>query len=614
MAYEVTATRKRPQRFEDLVGQEFVVSTLKNAIEQGRIAHAYLFSGPRGVGKTTSARLLAKALNCVHGPTAEPCDECDNCRGIAKGSSLDVIEIDGASNTGVNDVRVIKEEVMFPPTSSRYKIYIIDEVHMLSQSAFNALLKTIEEPPEYVVFIFATTETQKVPATIRSRCQQFNFQLIPLETIKGLLAQAASEMGIEAEDEALFWIAKEATGSMRDAYTLFDQVVAFSNGKITLAQIREKLGLVGVDRINAIMQDILSKSNGEALSKVQALLAKGVSIDQIIKDFTEYFRSLLLIRKGVKSENVIGEQVSSFPAEIQKAYNEEQLEAALDMFLNLYRDIRYSLNPRFELELAISKLSKLRYVASTASVIEQLARLKNDLINGTITPLNPSLADMKTVEPEKVAVSSPAPAPSVHREENIETLSEEKPAQPKEEVLPPAPQPEEKPAVQKSWSMEDIKDLLPQGTQRADNTEDGLVLTFNNKFFYQMAYRNLVNVREKIQQRTSPDLNVVLSFSESLDAASPAKTEAPAPVEKPAEPEPAAASAPEEPKPETAPTPVAEAPVEIVQEPAPEEVQEVEEPEVVEACAKPQSVSKMSEEQRNLLNDLILCFDGREEH
>ncbi len=621
MAYEVTATRKRPQRFEDLVGQEFVVSTLKNAIEQGRIAHAYLFSGPRGVGKTTSARLLAKALNCVHGPTAEPCGECDNCKGIAKGSSLDVIEIDGASNTGVNDVRVIKEEVMFPPTSSRYKIYIIDEVHMLSQSAFNALLKTIEEPPEYVVFIFATTETQKVPATIRSRCQQFNFQLIPLETIKGLLAQAASEMGIEAEDEALFWIAKESTGSMRDAYTLFDQVVAFSNGKITLSQIREKLGLVGVDRINAIMQDVLSKNNGEALSKVQALLAKGVSIDQIIKDFTEYFRSLLLIRKGVKSENVIGEQISSFPADILNAYNEEQLEAALDMFLNLYRDIRYSLNPRFELELAISKLSKLRYVASTASVIEQLARLKNDLINGTITPLNPALAEQRTVEPEKgLAVAAPVVSePAKPEKKTEEPPKEEKPA---EVVVPevkqePVPEPETEPsAPASSWKLEDIQDLLPQGTQKVENTEDGLVLTFNNKFFYQMAYRNLVNVREKIQQRTSPDLNVVLSFSENIMD----EPEAPAQIQQEPEPEvnpqPVATPAPEvEPVVETSQIETTEEPVsEPEAEPEPqEEASEAEEPEVVEACAKPQNISGKTEEQKNLLNDLILCFDGREE-
>ncbi|MBR2282526.1 MAG: DNA polymerase III subunit gamma/tau [Spirochaetales bacterium] len=611
MAYEVTATRKRPQRFEDLVGQEFVVSTLKNAIEQGRIAHAYLFSGPRGVGKTTSARLLAKALNCVHGPTAEPCGECDNCKGIAKGSSLDVIEIDGASNTGVNDVRVIKEEVMFPPTSSRYKIYIIDEVHMLSQSAFNALLKTIEEPPEYVVFIFATTETQKVPATIRSRCQQFNFQLIPLETIKGLLAQAATEMGIEAEDEALFWIAKESTGSMRDAYTLFDQVVAFSNGRITLAQIREKLGLVGVDRINAIMKDVLSKSNGEALTKIQALLAKGVSIDQIIKDFTEYFRSLLLIRKGVRSENVIGEQLSSFPEEILNAYNEEQLEAALDMFLNLYRDIRYSLNPRFELELAISKLSKLRYVASTASVIEQLARLKNDLINGTITPLNPSLADQRSVEPEKGPAAAPAAQPSSQEletepvEVQPEQHQEMQPAQEPEPAPEPEPATEPEPAPEAKaadWKPEDIQDLLPQGTQKVENTEDGLVLTFNNKFFYQMAYRNLVNVREKIQQRTSPDLNVVLSYSENImDAPAPAPEPEPVPTAE----EPHADSAPEAAASEEATTAVVEEPAETV---------ETEEPEVVEpsACEKPQN-EKRTEEQRNLLNDLMLCFDGREE-
>ena len=571
MAYEVTATRKRPQRFEDLVGQEFVVSTLKNAIPQGRIAHAYLFSGPRGVGKTTSARLLAKALNCVHGPTADPCDECDNCRGIAKGSSLDVIEIDGASNTGVNDVRVIKEEVMFPPTSSRYKIYIIDEVHMLSQSAFNALLKTIEEPPEYVVFIFATTETQKVPATIRSRCQQFNFQLIPLETIKGLLAQAASEMGIEAEDEALFWIAKESTGSMRDAYTLFDQVVAFSNGKITLSQIREKLGLVGVQRINAIMLDVLSANRGASIDRIHDLLAKGVSLEQIIKDFSEYFRTLLLIRKGVKSENVLGEQVSSFPPEILNAYNEEQLEAALDMFLSLYRDIRYSLNPRFELELAISKLSKLRYVASNASVLEQLARLKNDLISGTISPLNPVLADQKTIEPAAVPAPQVEVKPEPEPQPEVATQPEPEPEpvsqpEPEPEVPTPAEPEQERPS---EWTLETLSDVLPHGTVALEHNEMGLVLIFNSRLFFQTANRNADAIREKIRQKTGPDVNIIFSFSDNKET-----TEAQE-EEKPAE----------------------EKPQEIKEEPKPEPVKE----------------SSLSEEQKNLITDLMLCFDGREE-
>ncbi len=590
MAYEVTATRKRPQKFQDLVGQEFVVSTLKNSIQQGRIAHAYLFSGPRGVGKTTSARLLAKALNCVHGPTADPCDECDNCRGIAKGSSLDVIEIDGASNTGVNDVRVIKEEVMFPPTSSRYKIYIIDEVHMLSQSAFNALLKTIEEPPEYVVFIFATTETQKVPATIRSRCQQFNFQLIPLETIKGLLAQAAAEMGIEAEDDALFWIAKESTGSMRDAYTLFDQVVAFSNGRITLAQIREKLGLVGVERINNIMMDVLSANRGASIDKIHDLLAKGVSLEQIVKDFSEYFRTLLLIRKGVKSENVLGEQVSSFPADILNAYNEEQLEAALDMFLNLYRDIRYSLNPRFELELAISKLSRLRYVASNASVLEQLARLKNDLISGAITPLNPDLADQKTIQPQasEPKPQSPAPAPEKaeekHEPQTPPVPEPEQPEQPKEVSEPqpveeaPAPAPVAVQEKSVEWTLDGLADALPHGTISVEKTDMGLVLGFNSRLFYQTANRNKAMVEEKLRDKTGCDVNVVLSYSEP-------------------------------PEPKIPETPAPQAPVRQPEEkpaPAPEVREESPKP-------RPQEQAPMSNEQKNLITDLMLCFDGREE-
>ena len=248
--YEVTATRKRPQTFAELVGQEFVTATLTSAISQGRIAHAYLFAGPRGVGKTSVARILARSLNCEKGPTDTPCGTCSSCHEIARGASLDVIEIDGASNTSVNDVREIRDEVLFAPNAARYKVYIIDEVHMLSNSAFNALLKTIEEPPPYIVFIFATTEVHKVPATIRSRCQQYNFRMISTGEIKEKLREAAAELGVKAEDRALIWIAKEATGSLRDAYTLLDQVVSFAEGALTLDLIREKLGVLGIDELN----------------------------------------------------------------------------------------------------------------------------------------------------------------------------------------------------------------------------------------------------------------------------------------------------------------------------------------------------------------------------
>ncbi len=273
MSYEVTATRRRPQQFEDLVGQEFVAETLKNSIKTGRIAHAYLFSGPRGCGKTSTARILAKALNCQNGPTDKPCGTCSNCQEITKGSSLDVIEIDGASNTSVENIRQIKDEVMFPPANCRYKIYIIDEVHMLSNSAFNALLKTIEEPPEYVIFIFATTELQKVPATIKSRCQQYNFRLVSIDKVKACLAEAAAELGIQADDEALFWIARESTGSMRDAYTLFDQVAAFSEGHITYEKIRDKLGIVGVERLNTIFEACADGQNDAVINLLDSFFA-----------------------------------------------------------------------------------------------------------------------------------------------------------------------------------------------------------------------------------------------------------------------------------------------------------------------------------------------------
>ena len=385
MAYEVTATRRRPQRFEDLVGQEFVVATLKNAIQSGKIAHAYLFSGPRGCGKTSSARILAKALTCAHGPSATPCEECTSCKEITKGSSLDVIEIDGASNTGINDVRQIKDEIMFPPNSSRYKIYIIDEVHMLSTPAFNALLKTIEEPPEYAIFIFATTELHKVPATIKSRCQQFHFRLGSVEQIKGILEKAAQEIGVQAEDEALYWIARESTGSFRDAYTLFDQVVAFSDGHITYEKIRDKLGLVGVEALNEISEYCVDGNAKSALEKIDDLLSSGVSIEQFVSNYADYIRSLLLIESGIQKEALLGQNVERFSKKVLSSWNRVMLERALSLFLNLYRDIRYSLSPRYECELAVSRLCWLTKYVSAPEIKAAIDQAKNLLMQNTGT-------------------------------------------------------------------------------------------------------------------------------------------------------------------------------------------------------------------------------------
>jgi DNA polymerase-3 subunit gamma/tau len=358
--FEVTATRRRPKTFDELAGQEFVVSTLKNSLEMRAIAHAYLFSGPRGCGKTSAARILARALNCEKGPAANPCGVCANCREIAAGSSLDVIEIDGASNTSVNDVRQIKDEVLFPPQGGNYKVYIIDEVHMLSTSAFNALLKTIEEPPPYIVFIFATTELHKVPATIKSRCQQFAFRLIPMETIKAILRNICDEMKIEAEDEALFWMARESTGSLRDAFTLFDQVASFSSGHIRAETIREKLGLVGLEGLNGLAEAAAGGDLKGALEILDGLLSSGVAIEQLIIDMAGYYRSLLLLKNSVTRESLLGYPAERFSAAALEKLDSPRLEQALELILDCYRDIRYSVSPRFEVETLVSKLSWLR--------------------------------------------------------------------------------------------------------------------------------------------------------------------------------------------------------------------------------------------------------------
>src|SRR6516165_731597 len=257
--YTVLARRYRPQQFGDLVGQEAVAQALINALQSGRVAHAYLFSGARGVGKTSTARILAKALNCVKGPTPTPCDECDICKGIATGEDVDVLEIDGASNRGIDEVRELRRNVAFAPSRARYKIYIIDEVHMLTKEAFNALLKTLEEPPPHVKFIFATTDVHKVPVTILSRCQRFDFGGISLARIVERLKQIVGTEDTKADDEALELIARRAGGSMRDAQSLLDQLLAFGSGKLTAEDVHRLLGTAADDRVIALAGAIVQR-------------------------------------------------------------------------------------------------------------------------------------------------------------------------------------------------------------------------------------------------------------------------------------------------------------------------------------------------------------------
>ena len=393
--YEVTASKYRPKTFDELAGQEFVVSTIKNSLKSGKVAHAYLFSGPRGCGKTSAARILARSLNCEKGPEAGPCGVCDNCVSISRGASMDVLEIDGASNNSVNDVRQIKDEVLFPPQAGRRKVYIIDEVHMLSGSAFNALLKTIEEPPPYIVFIFATTELHKVPATIKSRCQQFNFRLIPVETIQGMLKKICAENGIKAEDDALFWIARESTGSMRDAFTLFDQVVSFSAGNIRSELIREKLGITGLEKLNALAEACAENNPPAAFALTDEILSSGVAIEQFVIDLSGYYRSLLLLKNGVTRESLLGYRPSLFSAKVLDAYDSIRLEQALDLLLDCYRDIRYSVSPRFELETAVSKLTWLNRWVSQAELKEAIDDARGILGGGhsSVTRMSPKQAE-----------------------------------------------------------------------------------------------------------------------------------------------------------------------------------------------------------------------------
>src|SRR4030042_486266 len=314
LEYLVLARKFRPQSFEDVAGQEHVVKTLRNAIGQGRVAHAFLFSGPRGVGKTSVARILAKSLNCEKGPIAIPCNVCSNCREITDGRSLDVREIDGASNRGIDEIRELRENVKFAPAAAKYKIYIIDEVHMLTREAFNALLKTLEEPPSHVIFIFATTESHKVPATILSRCQCYDFRRISLKEILTNLQRVAAAEGIQISPTALSWIAEAGDGRLRDAQSIFDQVISYAGMNIKDDDVEENLGLTDRKYLFVLSAAVVKKDAGACLNILEEAYLAGIDMKHFYQRLLKHFRDLLLVK-------IAGDGSSSFdiaPEQIEK--------------------------------------------------------------------------------------------------------------------------------------------------------------------------------------------------------------------------------------------------------------------------------------------------------
>ena len=363
MDYQVSARKYRPGTFDDVIGQPHVVQTLVNAVTTKRIAQAYLFSGTRGVGKTTVARILAKALNCEHGPTGTPCGTCVNCTEIAQGHSVDVIEIDGASNTSVDDVREIRENVKFSPFKGTYRVYIIDEVHMLSNSAFNALLKTLEEPPSHVVFIFATTEIHKIPATILSRCQHYNFRRIAKTEIIERLRHVAVQDSIVVEDRSLAALARASEGSMRDGLSLLDQAVAFGGKEIVHTELETLLGAVPQELLRSLIRAMTSQDSAAALRTISQLIEGGHDLRAYCADVVEYLRNLLVVSVTSRQEwpaliEASADDLTQLAAD-KASLTPEHLQQLFTLFTQAEDALRYSAHPRFVLETAAVKATRL---------------------------------------------------------------------------------------------------------------------------------------------------------------------------------------------------------------------------------------------------------------
>ena len=436
MSYTALYRKWRPTSFEEVRGQDHIVKTLKNQINSGRIGHAYLFCGTRGTGKTSIAKIFARAVNCEHPVDGSPCGECSMCRQIAEGASLNVVEIDAASNNGVENIRDIREQVQYPPTDGRYRVYIIDEVHMLSIGAFNALLKTLEEPPSYVIFILATTEVHKIPITILSRCQRYDFKRISIDTIAGRLAELTQAEQIDVDDRALRYVARAADGSMRDALSLLDQCVAFHFGeKLTYDNVLEVLGAVDNRVFSKLFQAVLASDTKACIREIEEMIIQGRDLSQLVNDFVWYMRNLLIAKTTDEPGDMLdmSEENLAVLKEEAAGVDTETLMRYIRIFSELSGQLRYASQKRILVEIAFIKLT-------TPSMEQNL-----DSILQRITLLEQKMQEMPD-NLQKLASLAPAAGQAV----SSKTAVVETPPEPKKVSLPPA-QYEDLMLMRKEW-------------------------------------------------------------------------------------------------------------------------------------------------------------------
>ncbi len=405
MAYLAFYRTFRPMTFDAVVRQEHIVRTLKNQISTGKIGHAYLFCGPRGTGKTTLAKIFARAINCENPVDGSPCGKCEVCKSLESGASLDVSEIDAASNNGVDEMRDLREKVQYPPVSGRYKVYIIDEVHMLTSSAFNAVLKTLEEPPAHAVFILATTEPQKIPATILSRCMRFDFKLIPQKDLENLIKSVYGKVGKSYEDEAVSAIARAGAGSARDSLSIADTCASYSQGKLTYADVNEVLGSADFNSLSTLLKSIVTEDASSALGSVEDILSTGKSVGVLFRDLLNFLNNLSIVKicKNAKQIVNLPEETYNKVAEISSLCDGHKLLRVTEILSQAESDAKYSLNAKITLETAVLKCAMPSADYNIDALIGKISALEKKIENNSVTVIR-EVPAVKACEPEKKSV------------------------------------------------------------------------------------------------------------------------------------------------------------------------------------------------------------------